>query len=269
VAAVAARKVHGSFEGEKKVTNPLRVYIGYDRRESEAYEVARDSLLRHASRPVVVTALRLAKLEECGVLTRPWTIKNDQMWDVISDAPQSTEFAISRFAVPILAQEGPAVFMDSDVVVHADIHEMVRYATGKTGAVFVCKHQYTPREQVKMDGQAQTQYARKNWSSVMLFNCDHPANRKLSVELINAVAGRDLHRFCWLKDWEINSLPLEWNWLVGVEPKPEQPKISHFTLGGPWLRGWKEREHDQIWLEAKRLFNMRQDQGDFAKSIAN
>lgn len=236
----------------------LRVYIGFDRRESEAYEVAKDSLLRHASKPVLVTPLRLNRLEESGMLNRPWEIKNDQMWDVISDAPMSTEFAISRFTVPILAQEGPAVFMDPDVVVHDDIYNMVRYAENKEGAVFVCKHQYTPREHVKMDGVKQTQYHRKNWSSVMLFNCSHPSNRGLTLELVNSVPGRDLHRFCWLKDWEIGSLPLEWNWLVGVEPRPEHPKISHFTLGGPWLKGWKVREYDNVWLEAQRLSYLRE-----------
>lgn len=239
---------------------PLRVYIGFDQRESLAYEVARHSLLRHASGPLIVTPLRLNKLEEWGLLKRPWTIKNDQMWDIISDAPQSTEFAVSRFIVPLLAQEGPAVFLDSDIVSTWDIYDMIRYAQGRHGAVFVCKHSYTPRELVKMDGRTQTQYARKNWSSVMLFNCDHPSNKKLTLDMINTLPGRDLHRFCWLKDYEIGSLPLEWNWLVGVEPKPEELKISHFTLGGPWLPNWNPHEHDEIWNQAYRLFTMRRDE---------
>jgi hypothetical protein len=51
----------------------------------------------------------------------------------------------------------------------------------------------------KMDGQVQTAYARKNWSSFILFNCDHPANRALTLEMVNTLPGRDLHRLCWLR----------------------------------------------------------------------
>jgi hypothetical protein len=52
----------------------------------------------------------------------------------------------------------------------------------------------------------------------MLFNCDHPSNKKLTVEMINTLPGRDLHRFCWLEDDEIGELDPGWNWLVGEQP---------------------------------------------------
>ena len=100
---------------------------------------------------------------------------------------------------------------------------------------------------MKMDGVVQTSYSRKNWSSVMLFNCDHPANRRLSLWDISNRKGRDLHAFYWLADSEIGDLPAEWNWLVGVQPKPEAPKIAHFTLGGPWFKDWPGAEHDELW----------------------
>jgi len=118
-------------------------------------------------------------------------------------------------------------------------------------AVMVVKHDHR-QEGMKMDNQPQQSYPRKNWSSVMLFNCNHSANRRLTVEDVNRRPGRDLHRFYWLHDDEIGELPPEWNWLVGVQPKPKHPKIAHYTLGGPWLPGWRPQEHDDLWLEAKR-----------------
>jgi hypothetical protein len=114
----------------------------------------------------------------------------------------------------------------------------------------VVKHGKIEGGSTKMDGQAQVSYSRKNWSSVVLFNCDHPANQRLTLHDVNARPGRDLHRFYWLHDSEIGALPPEYNWLVNVNPKPEQPKIAHFTLGGLFTEGWKGAQYDHIWLEA-------------------
>ncbi len=99
----------------------------------------------------------------------------------------------------------------------------------------------------KMGGVVQTAYPRKNWSSVMLFNCDHPANRRLSLDDVNNRPGRDLHAFYWLHDSEIGELPPAWNWLVNVQPAPESVKIMHMTLGGPWMPNWEPAPHDEIW----------------------
>jgi hypothetical protein len=101
-----------------------------------------------------------------------------------------------------------------------------------------------------MGGMIQTAYERKNWSSVMLFNCDHPANRRLTIEDVNGRPGRDLHAFYWLHDSEIGELPPTWNWLVNVTPKPVAPKLAHFTNGGPWIPNWEPAPHDEIWLGA-------------------
>lgn len=106
---------------------------------------------------------------------------------------------------------------------------------------------------MKMDGQAQTSYPKKNWSSVVLWNVDHPANKRLSLVDVQERRGFDLHQFYWLADSEIGELPREWNWLVGVQPKPAAPKIAHFTLGGPFLRSWAGAEHDETWLRELQL----------------
>ena len=224
----------------------MRVYIGYDAREAGAYDVAVSSLLRRASRPVSITPLNAQRLAESGLLRRPTYRGGGQNFDILSNAPASTEFAISRFLVPLLAQSGWALFIDSDVVFLEDVAKLFALADNRY-AVMCVKHDYAPAAGRKMDNQVQTVYARKNWSSVMLFNCDHPANRRLSLIDVQERRGFDLHQFYWLNDAEIGALPAEWNWLVNAQPKPDKPCIAHFTLGGPFLSGWEGAEYDEIW----------------------
>jgi hypothetical protein len=224
----------------------VRVFIGFDAREAIAYEVAVSSLLRRASRPVSITPLVTQRLAESGLLRRPTDLRG-QRYDILSNAPASTDFAISRFLVPLLAQTGWALFTDSDVVFLEDVTKLLELADDRY-AVMCVQHTDLHAAGRKMDNQVQSLYPRKNWSSVMLFNCDHPANRRLSLTDVQERRGFDLHQFYWLNDAEIGALPSEWNWLVGVQPKPATPKIAHFTLGGPFLAGWGGAEHDEIWL---------------------
>ena len=225
----------------------MKVFIGYDSREREAYEVAAGSLQRRASQPITVTPLDIRRLEASGLLRRPTDLRG-QRYDLPSNAPASTEFAISRFLVPLLAQSGWALFADCDVVFLSDVVELFALADPQY-AVMCVKHGPQIGALQKMDGQAQIAYQRKNWSSVMLFNCDHPANRRLSLIDVQERRGFDLHQFYWLADSEIGALPAEWNWLVNVEPQPTHPKIAHFTLGGPFTVGWKGADHDALWYQ--------------------
>lgn len=227
----------------------MKVYLGHDPREQAAYRVAVRSLAK-VSPKVTVTPLSLDRLAAYGLLRRPMD-RRGQMYDLPSNAPCSTEFAISRFLVPHLAQTGWALFADCDVVFLSDIAELFDQADHDK-AVMVVKHPPLVGEGTKMDGQAQVRYPRKNWSSVILWNCDHPANRRLSLQDVNERPGRDLHAFYWLADSEIGSLTPDWNWLVGVQEKPLFPKLAHFTRGGPWFPDWPGAEHDEIWLEASR-----------------
>jgi len=221
----------------------VRIYIGYDRAEHDAYRVAVKSLANYTN--TVPEPLDAERLQATGLLRRA-VDKRGQMYDLPSNAPCSTEFAVSRFLVPILCQSGWALFTDCDVVFMADPRELLAIADPDK-AVMVVKHDHRG-EGLKMGGMTQTNYPRKNWSSVMLFNCDHPANRRLSIQDVNERPGRDLHAFYWLHDSEIGELPHEYNWLVNVTTKPEQPKIAHFTNGGPWIKGWQAAEHDELWL---------------------
>ncbi len=216
---------------------PFRVYIGWDSREDIAYQVARRSLINNASIPVEVIPLKLAELVEQGLYTR----------DI--DPLASTEFTYSRFLVPHLAgYKGWAVFVDCDFLFFGDVAELAQYQD-PSKAVMCVHHDYTPKETTKMDGVPQSAYPRKNWSSFMLFNCDHPSAQSLTPEIVNRETGAYLHRMQWAKDEEIGSLPTGWNWLEGWYDKPAQgyPQAVHYTRGGPWFDAWQEVDYGDEW----------------------
>jgi hypothetical protein len=217
---------------------PFRIYIGWDGREPEAYEVAKFSLTRRASIPVSVTAIKLDELRAKKLYWR------DQ------DPLASTEFTYSRFLTPALAgYSGWALFCDCDFLWLGDIAGLVEY-TKTPKAVYCVQHDYRPKETVKMDGAVQTTYPRKNWSSLMLFNCEHPAVKRLTPEVVNRETGAYLHRMQWVADEDIGSLPVEWNWLEGWNEKPAKgtPKAVHFTRGGPWFDNWKNVDYGELWI---------------------
>lgn len=223
----------------------LKVYIGHDPAEQMAFEVAEASLRRRASIPIDVVPLRADKLHAAGLLRRP-TDARGGLYDMHSRAPMATEFAISRFIVPLLAHSGWALFVDCDVVFLGDVAELLQLAD-PTKAVQVVKHQHNPTSDSKMVDKAQTAYPFKNWSSVALFNCAHKGHERLSLDMLNHRPGRDLHAFCWLADSEIGTLPPGWNWLVDCQPRPADLKLAHLTLGGKWLPGWQGGSFDEEW----------------------
>jgi hypothetical protein len=227
----------------------MKIYIGYDEREHAAAEVAIKSLRRVAPdlEPELLTSGRLAA---AGLLTRISDHRGGQDYDLISHAKKSTRFAVSRFLTPLLCQQGFALFVDCDVVFLEDPRAMLQEIKAEH-AVSVVKHDYRTSHTWKMIDQVNTPYARKNWSSVMLFNCDHKANRRLSLRDVNERPGLDLHQFYWLHDEEIGELWKGWNWLVGEQPRPQPSLLAHFTLGGPWIEGWEPKEHDEIWTRER------------------
>ncbi len=233
------------------MTTEMKIYIGYDEREQLAYDVAVDSLQRVAP-DLTPEPLIASKLAAQGLLTRPSDHRGGQDYDFVSNAPKSTRFAVSRFLVPILCQSGLAMFTDCDVVFLRDPRETAAEVGGerRTKAVYVVKHNYQPTREWKMVNQKQTVYPRKNWSSVMLFDCEHPANKRLTLHDINNRPGRDLHAFYWLHDSEIGDLKPKWNWLVNEQLCPDELGIAHFTNGGPWIEGWAGAPHDDIWSRA-------------------
>jgi hypothetical protein len=217
---------------------PFRVYIGWDRREPEAYDVAAFSLRRRASVPVEIQPIKLHDMQERNLYRRG------------TDPLASTEFTYSRFLTPALADyRGWALFCDCDFLWLGDIAGLLTY-TATAKAVYCVQHDYRPKETTKMDGAVQSSYPRKNWSSLMLFNCEHPAVRRLTPEIVNQESGAYLHRMQWVPDDEIGALPTEWNWLEGWNEKPAQgtPKAVHFTRGGPWFDNWRNVDYGNLWL---------------------
>jgi len=230
----------------------ISIWIGWDPREAPAFAIAKFSCRRNLNLPIPVKGLVLEVLKSKGLYRRPMEFRKTDagvpiLWDIISEAPQSTEHANSRFLVPYLAGSGWALFCDGDMLFRADLYQLFMSLDTKF-AVYCVKHDYSPKEKVKMDGQIQTNYSRKNWSSFMIFNVDHPSNKCVSksTHMANTLPGRDLHRFCWLKDEEIGELSPEWNFLVGHSDHPN-PKVVHFTTGVPDMPGYENVPFADEW----------------------
>ena len=216
----------------------MNVYIGYDSREDLAYQVSSFSI-KSKSENAQVIPLKLNELKSRGIYTRG------------EDKLGSTEFTFSRFLVPVLNNyEGWALFCDCDILFLNSIEELFSLADDKY-AVMCIQHDYKPTSKKKMDGRVQSLYPRKNWSSLVLWNCGHPSNKKINTDLINdpETTGKYLHRFSWLEDSEIGTINHEWNWLAGwyEEPKDGSPKAIHYTEGGPWFADYRFCEYHEVW----------------------
>lgn len=222
----------------------LTVFIGYDSREDIAYRVCRESILKHSSLPVRIIPIKQDELREDGVYLRP------------ADPLSSTEFSFTRFLVPHLAgYKGWAVFVDCDFLFRHDIYTVMKYRDPKK-AVLCVKHKYTPPEETKMDGATQHQYSRKNWSSFMLFNCEHPDTAVLRPRVVNTATGMYLHQMQWADNENIGELPISFNYLEGWHTKSDcvDPIAVHFTRGGPWFDNWQDVEYADEWLAVKKEF---------------
>ncbi len=213
----------------------LHIYLGFDSAEPVTFAVAMHSILKRASRPVTVTPLVQSSLRTSKIYTRE-RAQNE-----------ATEFSLTRFLCPSLSHfDGYSLFLDSDVLVQCDIFDLLLYATAYPDkAVYVAQHAYQPKAAVKFDGHTQTVYAKKNWSSVMLFRNDRC--RSLTPEYVNTATGLMLHRFWWLEDDQIGSLPLDFNWLVGEYAPNPAAKILHYTNGAPCFEGYADCDHAGEW----------------------
>ena len=221
----------------------LKIYVGYDSREDIAWQVCRFSLARHASAPLDIHPLRQDALRSLGLYTR-------------GPDKASTEFSLTRFLTPyIAAHEGWTLFVDCDFLFTADVLQVLKGAS-RHMAVYVVKHDYVPKRSVKMDGRAQTSYARKNWSSFMLFNGAHPRIKALTPAVVNSESPTRLHQFAWVGDDAlIGELARSWNFLEGEYPKPAQtPHAIHFTNGGPWFPNKQDVDYAELWRAERDLY---------------
>lgn len=212
----------------------LNIAIGYDNNFKMPAYTAAESILQRSSKPCSFLFLNRNTL---GAYTRPIS-QHD-----------STEFSNSRFMVPSLYNyDGWTLFIDNDMVVDADIAELFDYCDDRY-TVLVVKHNQVVKNNKKFLDKEQYPYQYKNWSSVMLFN-----NKKctaLTPDYVNTAPGLDLHQFKWINDHStIGSLPLEWNYLVDNENQStNQPKLIHYTDGGPWFNQSRECKLAEKWTQ--------------------
>lgn len=233
------------------------IYIGWDAREDVAYQVCKHSILRKAKNiDIDIFPLKHKELRRQGVFYRPWMTGayDGNRYDMIDLRPFSTEFSHTRFLVPHLNKyKGWALFLDCDMLFTGNIKKLFSHVNNKY-ACMVVKHRHTPPEGVKMDGEPQLRYFRKNWSSFVLWNCAHPKNKFLSVENVNKITGASLHAFEWLEENDIGMLPFDYNWIESNSPKVStridwRPEVIHYTEGGPWLPNYQNVMYADLWVK--------------------
>lgn len=215
------------------VVDTVRIFIGYDAREALAYHVCVHSILSRASRPVSIQPIMLSQFRQ--FFNRP------------KEMLQSNDFTFARFLAPYLCQyKGWAVFMDCDMLCRADIAELWDMID-ESYSVMCVKHDHRPSAHIKYLGATQYAYPRKNWSSVMLLNCDRW--QEITPAKVSTMTKEALHAFTWMHESEIGELPEEWNHLVGYQPHNEFAKIVHFTEGGPWFPEYAAVDFSDEWRE--------------------
>lgn len=218
---------------------PIPIFIGYDPREAIAYHVCVNSIVRQSSVPVCIVPLALNNF-------RDYT-------ETHTDG--SNQFIYSRFLVPYLMDfSGQAIFMDGDMIVRGDIAEL--WALRDLGKdVQVVKHDYKTKMKEKYLGSKNEDYPCKNWSSVMIFNCNNFPTKKLTPEYIQKSTGAHLHRFMWTSEDRVGALPPEWNWLPDEYGANPDAKLLHYTLGTPCFHEFATTTMADEWHRERMLTN--------------
>lgn len=218
--------------------NNVKLFIGHDTKQQLAYEACKLSVTEHSD--IEIEPIYLSEMKAKGYYWR-------------EQAVGSTEFAFTRFLTPYLkGYYGFAIFCDSDFIWSCDPLEIIE-SIDQSKAVSVVKHNIQP-EQIKpfkMDGQKQSWYPKKNWSSLMVFNCDHPFVRRLTPATVSECPAGYLHEFQWCDDCYIGEINHTYNYLVGYYDDIENPKVVHYTDGGPWHKGYESVEFAERWNKYK------------------
>ena len=217
----------------------IRIVIGFDQREAVAYHTFCQSILEKASAPVSFTPLVLGSLKGFS--------------ETHTDG--SNAFIYSRFLTPWLMDfNGWAIFADGDMICLDDIAKLWALRD-ETKAVQVVQHNYQTKALDKYLGNKNENYPRKNWSSLILWNCAHPKHKLLTPEFVMKQTGAFLHRFTWLDDAEVGALPKEWNWLTTEYEDNYQASLLHYTLGTPCFKDYTHSEMSDVWHEAHARIN--------------
>ena len=216
---------------------PIPVFVGYDPREAIAYHTCVNSIIRHASQPVAIVPIALNLFQDYK--------------ETHTDG--SNHFIYTRFLVPhLMGFKGWAIFIDGDMIIRDDIVELWNLREVDKD-VMVVKHDYQTCMPVKYLGAKNENYPRKNWSSVILWNCNSFPNRQLTPEFVQTSSGSFLHRFAWLDDNRIGDLPPEWNWLPDEYGPNLNAKLLHYTLGTPCFQEFADTPQGNEWHRERIL----------------
>ena len=231
----------------------LKVFVGFDEKEAVVFHTCVQSIIEHCKVPVSIHPLNLKMFQNYK--------------ETHSDG--SNNFIYSRFLVPYLNNfDGKALFLDGDMIVNDDLNNLFEQFDDKY-AVQVVKHDYKTKYPVKYLGHKNDDYPKKNWSSVILFNCSHPKNKILTPKLIESAKGSYLHRFSWLDDKEVGEISKEWNYLVLEYPETTKAKIFHYTVGAPCFSDFNYGKEATIWHDIHLKSQMGFDDLILDKKIVN
>ena len=223
----------------------ITLYIGFDSSnhgQQVAFDVCKRSVLRFTN------DINIVKLSKQN-------LKDKRIYLRDNDNDASTEFTYTRFLVPFLnSYDGYAIFCDSDFIWRCDINELKQYFDNSK-AISCIQHKYDKcNSSLKMDGLKQEWYPRKNWSSLMIFNCSHPDCGNLTIDSIAHQTPQWLHRMVWTIDENIGSIMKTYNYLLGYYNDDDDPKVVHLTDGGPWHNDWytnkifKDTKYEIEWM---------------------
>lgn len=217
----------------------INIVVGFDQREAVAYHTFTQSIIEKTSLPVSFIPLAINSLKDYKE----------------THTDKSNDFIYSRFLTPYLKNfSGWAIFADGDMICQTDIKELWNLKD-ESKAILVVKHDYKTKAKQKYLGNKNENYPRKNWSSLILWNCSHPKHRILTPEFIAKQTGKYLHRFSWLDDNDIGVLPIEWNWLAIEYSKNLQAKLIHYTLGTPCFAEYSNSDMSEVWHASYERIN--------------
>ena len=216
------------------MVEPVDIVVGFDQKEAVAYHTFVQSVINTATLPVRFLPLNINSLS---------TYK-----EVHEDG--SNNFIYSRFLVPYLLNfKGWAIYADGDMVCLEDIKKLWDLRD-ENYAVQVVKHNYKTKITKKYLGHKNEDYPRKNWSSLILWNCKHPSHKILTPKFIQKQNGSYLHRFSWIKDNEIGELKKEWNWLAMEYEEKDDINLIHYTIGTPCFKEYEKTSLASYWKKS-------------------
>lgn len=221
----------------------IKMTVGFDQREAVVYHTFVQSVLTNTKETIAFIPLKLENIQSY----------NEKHKD------GSNDFIYTRFLTPYLNKfEGWCIFADGDMICNTDINELWALKDPNK-AVHVVKHDYKTKFPNKYLGNRNENYPRKNWSSLILWNCEHKKNKILTPEFISNQDGKFLHRFSWLEDEDIGSIDKKWNWLVSEYENNDNANLLHYTIGTPCFKQFKYSNHSDIWYKYYNLMNEGKD----------